>query len=405
MSIAAFIKGYVRINVTGLGTERFINICKNNGIKIYNLRYSDNQADMNMRASDFLKIKPIKKITGIRVRIIHRTGFPFFLHRNRKRHFFIYGILIFLLINIILSGYLWRIEVEGNSYYSAKEIIQYINSMDIHYGMRTKNISCYDIETSLRKEFEKITWVSVDIDGSRLRINIKENEDDNITASDDTAVDIVASKDGVISSIITRSGTPIVKAGDEVKAGDVLVMSKVESLNESGESFGIKYVHADADITIETEYQYDDSVQRAYEYKSYTGRVEESTGLKIGDNLINYNIKKCSFDNYDVITEYEKVSPYSNFYLPITYAYFYYKEYEIIETEYSDEELNDILNKNIDNYVNNLQENGIQIIQNSVKIDINDNMGVAGGIITVRESAVMTQPPVTEPASDETEME
>ena len=405
MSMVAFFRGYVRICITGLGTERFVNICKNNGIKIYNLSYSDNRAEMNMSASDFMKIKPIKKITGIKVKLIRRTGFPFFLYQNRKRHFFVYGILIFLLINIIMSGYLWRIEINGNTYYSAKEIIGYINEMGINYGTKTNDVSCYDIETSLRKKFDRITWVSADINGSRLRINIKENEDENIEPVAQNAADIVASKDGVVVSIITRSGTPIVKAGDQVKTGDVLVMSKVESLNESGESFGVKYVHADADIIIETQFNYDDTVQRTYEYKNYTGRTSQSTGLRIGGNLINYNPVKCNFENYDIITEYENLSPYENFNLPITYAYFYYKEYEILEAEHTNDELNDILNKNIDKYVNNLQENGIQIIENSVKISISDTMGVAEGIIRVWERAVITQPPVTEPAANETEGE
>ncbi len=400
MSLASFIRGYVRISVTGLGTERFINICRNNGIKLYNLSSRSIKADMDMSVSDFMKIKSAKRITGVRIELIRRVGAPFFLQRNRKRHFFVYGILIFLLINIILSGYLWRIEVEGNSYYSAKEIIQYINSMNIHYGMRTGDVSCYDIETALRKEFDKITWVSADIDGSRLRINIKENEDDTVDTKDDTPMDIAASKDGIITSIVTRSGTPIVKAGDEVKAGDVLVMSKVESLNESGESFGVKYVHADADIIIETDYTYTDTAERAYEYKNYTGRVKEGTGIKIGNNLINYNIKECSFENYDVVTEYETISPYTNFNLPITYAYFYYKEYEILTAEYTDDELSDILSQNIDKYINNLQENGIQIVQNSVKINIGSTGATAEGIIRVRESAVTEQPPVMEPAKD-----
>lgn len=82
--------------------------------------------------------------------------------------------MIFILVNIVMSGYLWRIRITGNMYYSSKEIIDYINSMDIHYGMKTGRIACDDIEAGLRQNFERITWVSADVNGSRLRINIKE---------------------------------------------------------------------------------------------------------------------------------------------------------------------------------------------------------------------------------------
>lgn len=37
--------------------------------------------------------------------------------------------------------------------------------------------------------------------------------------------------------------------------------------------------------------------------------------------------------------------------LPITYAYFYYKEYNITTSEYTDEELEAILNANLANYI------------------------------------------------------
>lgn len=233
--------------------------------------------------------------------------------------------MIFILVNIVMSGYLWRIRITGNMYYSSKEIIDYINSMDIHYGMKTGRIACDDIEAGLRQNFERITWVSADVNGSRLRINIKEENGGRTDDNDTSESDICAAEDGCIVSIITRSGTPIVKAGDEVKKGDVLVMSKVESFNESGECFGVRYVRADADIITETSINYSDGVLREHKLKEYTGRMHTGTGIKIGNRLINYNISKCKYDNYDVYTEYKEISPYENMNLPITYAYFIIK--------------------------------------------------------------------------------
>lgn len=394
MGFGTFFRGRVRIKVNGLGTERFFNICKNNGIRIYNLRFEDNEAYAAMSIEDFRKIRPFRSAAGVHVRIADRYGMPFWLYSNRNRQFFVCGIMLFFGINFFMSRYLWRIEVEGNSYYSEKTIIEFVESLDISYGTKTSDISCYYIETALRKEFDKITWVSADIDGSRLLINIQENEDARFTYEDGEPCDIVASKDGIVSSIITRSGTPIVKAGDEVKAGDVLVMSKVDSLNESGESFGVKYIEADADIILETEYYYNDYLDRSYEKKTYTGRQKERQGIKIGDRMINYNIGKCDYENYDVFVSYEKVKPYDNLSLPVTYAFLCYKEYEMIPSEYTDEELDSLLNEKIDKYIENLQENSVQIISNSVRIEISGDGAKAEGAISVRESAATKEPPV-----------
>lgn len=394
MGFGTFFRGRVRIKVNGLGTERFFNICKNNGIRIYNLRFEDNEAYAAMSIEDFRKIRPFRRAAGVHVEIADRYGMPFWLYSNRNRQFFVCGIMLFFGINFFMSRYLWRIEVEGNSYYSEKTIIEFVESLDISYGTKTSDISCYYIETALRKEFDKITWVSADIDGSRLLINIQENEDARFSYEEGEPCDIVASKDGIVSSIITRSGTPIVKAGDAVKAGDVLVMSKVDSLNESGESFGVKYIEADADIILETEYYYNDYLARSYEKKTYTGREKERQGIKIGDRMINYNIGKCDYENYDVFVSYESVKPYDNFSLPVTYAFLCYKEYEMIPSEYTDEELDSLLKEKINKYIENLQENSVQIISNSVRIEISVEGAKAEGAISVRESAATKEPPV-----------
>ena len=403
MNLEKELKGSVKISVCGLNTERFINICHNNNILLNNVITTDSGCILEISVSDFRKIKRPAHICRVRIRIMQRDGLPFVIHKYRKRYFFIYGIMIFILVNIVMSGYLWRIRITGNMYYSSKEIIDYINSMDIHYGMKTGRIACDDIEAGLRQNFERITWVSADVNGSRLRINIKEENGGRTDDNDTSESDICAAEDGCIVSIITRSGTPIVKAGDEVKKGDVLVMSKVESFNESGECFGVRYVRADADIITETSINYSDGVLREHKLKEYTGRMHTGTGIKIGNRLINYNISKCKYDNYDVYTEYKEISPYENMNLPITYAYFYYKEYNITTSEYTDEELEAILNANLANYIEKIQENGIQIIQNSVKIDIGSEAGQASGTLLIRTPATVHTAPVINPATEESE--
>ena len=89
MGFGTFFRGRVRIKVNGLGTERFFNICKNNGIRIYNLRFEDNEAYAAMSIEDFRKIRPFRSAAGVHVRIADRYGMPFWLYSNRNRQFFV----------------------------------------------------------------------------------------------------------------------------------------------------------------------------------------------------------------------------------------------------------------------------------------------------------------------------
>ena len=80
--------------------------------------------------------------------------------------------------------------------------------------MRKKKVDCPGIVKAIRKEYNDIVWVSASIDGSRLKIQIKENEDtfqEEMQGTEEVSekpTDLIAEEDGVITGIITRSGVP-----------------------------------------------------------------------------------------------------------------------------------------------------------------------------------------------------
>lgn len=79
-------------------------------------------------------------------------------------------------------------------------------------------MDCALIAEKLRGEFPNITWVSAKITGSRLLLEIKEN--DNIYKEkipEKGAYDLIADKTGKIVSMVTRKGTSLKKTGSFVK--------------------------------------------------------------------------------------------------------------------------------------------------------------------------------------------
>ena len=80
---------------------------------------------------------------------------------------------------------------------------------------------------------------------------MKENEDASFSLVDEKEpADLVAAKSGQIISMIVRAGTPVVHEGDQVQAGDLLVKSQVEVMNDEGMVAQTHLVHADADVKI-----------------------------------------------------------------------------------------------------------------------------------------------------------
>ena len=140
---------------------------------------------------------------------------------------------------VFYSGYIWDIHFEGNEKWTEETLLEFLETKNIAPGMPKKDIDCTQIVKDIRQQYDDIIWVSASIDGSRLRIQIKENEDtflqenpketenQPLTDAAETVsaagTDLVASANGVITSMITRIGTPLVHVGDTVEEGQILV--------------------------------------------------------------------------------------------------------------------------------------------------------------------------------------
>lgn len=72
-----YLKGYVRIRVSGYSPERFLNACRYKNIYIWDLKRVCGAYEMNLSVSGFRRLKEIIRKTGTKVCIIRRSGLPF----------------------------------------------------------------------------------------------------------------------------------------------------------------------------------------------------------------------------------------------------------------------------------------------------------------------------------------
>ena len=71
-----FLSGYVSLIAEGGFPERFINLCRLRGILLWELRCKDGVITACMGRKDYLKIRPVAKKSGMRVRIKKKSGLP-----------------------------------------------------------------------------------------------------------------------------------------------------------------------------------------------------------------------------------------------------------------------------------------------------------------------------------------
>lgn len=76
--IIRYVRGYLKIRVSGASVERFLNACSHRGIYLWGLKPVGAAYEMNITIKGFRQLKPVLRKTGTRIVIIKRTGLPFF---------------------------------------------------------------------------------------------------------------------------------------------------------------------------------------------------------------------------------------------------------------------------------------------------------------------------------------
>lgn len=393
-SIIRYMHGYVKIRVEGYSPERFLNLCSYHQIYIWGLTPCGNAYEMYMSLKGFRKLRPIVRKTHTRIVLILRVGLPFFIHKYRKRKLFFLSLLLCLGLLYLYSSFIWDIHFEGNEKWTNETLLEFLETKEVSPHMLKSKVDCAQIVKDIRKEYDDIVWVSASIDGSRLRIQIKENED-TFREEEDTGgeqeetkqpTDLIAAKDGVITSIITRSGVPQVHVGDTVSKGDVLVSGRVEVVSDSLEVIGYQYQKSDADIFADTQMHYEDTISTKYKKKYYEKSQKNLYYVKIGSWLLSGGTLKNNYKEWELHTSEHQLKLGESFYLPISYGRKVVKSYNSKEKTHTKEELQKELSENFEQFSKKLQEKGIQIKENSVKIHIDQNAATAVGELFLNES-------------------
>ncbi len=382
-----WLRGYVKVQISGVSPERFINLCLNKKIFLWNLVKADDYYQFHISVKNYRKLKPVVKKTGLIPRIKRKYGLPFYLHRNRKRKGFFIGVFLCILAVYMMSLFIWDISILGGSKYTPEAMLKFLNENQVYTGIRKKKVDCQEIEETIRLAYKDIGWVSAEIRGNRLIIKLTETSMPAPAQEARAPSHIIATKDAMIKSIITRTGTPLVKPGDVVKKGDILV----SGINNIEDDFDViidkKPVIASATITCKSYYDYYDAFSMFYMKKIFTDEVKKGYYIIIAGKKLFLHNPSNPFDKYDIIVNENKLHITDTFYLPFRYGSMTIREYTEEKQIYSEQEAVDMAKAKLKRYFDRLSDNGVLITENNVTIIIENNLCIAKGRIIVDEPA------------------
>ncbi len=322
-----FFLGILEIEIYGVYPEKVLNLCEKHKISIWDICYKKGKICCKIKVNDFKKLPKIFKKKGVRIHITKRQGLPFFTNRYKRRFGVFVGILIFILLLNYLSGFVWVIDVTGNKNVSEKEIISTCRQIGVKVGVPKNSFDPKNKAQELLLLNDKLSWASFNIEGSVLTVNVTEIKEKD--QSEFLASNLVADSDGIIKHIDVTVGNVVVKVGDTVKKGDVLVSGIIESENDT------KFVNPRGKIIAQTQNVV--SASQNYEIKesNLTGVQKSKFVLEIFSLKIPLYLGKEKGE-YDSETAAENLKLFGNF-IPVKLytKRFIFKESQKIKLDYN----------------------------------------------------------------------
>lgn len=219
-----YILGYVNIVVEGFSIERFINTCISKRIFFWStVRKKSTVFSACIGINSYREVVKIAKKNQCKIKIVKKCGLPFLLNKYRKRK--IFGIMLCFIIMAMIASYnfIWNIEITGIDEIKQTEILEYIKSEGIDIGKYKNNINLQNTINKIRILRDDVAWIGMEIKGTNLLIEVVEADEKPEIINKDEYCNIVATKDAIIVKANAQNGTPLVKEGDTVKKGEILI--------------------------------------------------------------------------------------------------------------------------------------------------------------------------------------
>ncbi len=294
-------KGNITMEIQSLIPEKFINLLWRNGIIVKNIKKINiTTVVLEVKLSDYSEINKVAKQTDTRIKIIGRQGLSFFLMKIRTRSALLFGVVLFGGIIYYLSTFVWNIEINTEHYISPYELRNQIKGFGVIPGLRKKNIDVYDIENKITRSNDEIMWVKARIEGVKLKVDVIERQSPPIIISNQTPCNLIANKDGIVVRVFTAEGTAVVKNGDMIQKGDLLVKG------EQGKEGSVYPVHAEGEVIAKTFYEEIKEVPLYNKSKIKTGNSISNLYIKFGNKKIYLKNNLIPYSNYDKIENKDK---------------------------------------------------------------------------------------------------
>ena len=152
------------------------------------------------------------------------------LKNNSSRIGFFLGTICVSVLLLFSSDVVWDVRIDGAQTQEVEqEILSCLSNSGLSVGKRWSKIDRSAVEIDFLSESKDVSWININRRGTVAYVKVESKE---VAPKDEESkgyASIVASRDCVIEEITVEKGVALVKKGESVRAGQVLISGVLPS--------------------------------------------------------------------------------------------------------------------------------------------------------------------------------
>lgn len=316
--------GWTEFRVTGASPEEFLNLCAGWSIPFWNLRWED---AVTLRITVPLRwtkrTREAAKKAQCEAEETARRGLPARAGAYRRRYALLAGAALGALLVVLCSNIIFVVDVTGNETVPTAVILSALEGVGVKPGAYGPALKERELANRALLSLPELSFLSINLYGIRAEVIVREEEKAPEVTDEDTPADIVADAGGIVTGIERSAGRVLVKVGDTVRPGQVLITGnmKLESAEYSTYDLGELVVRARGEVWGRTWRTLSAKLPLTAELKTYTGREKTLRWMDIFGNRVNfYRNSGISFPEYDKITSTRTLRLWNGTEMPLSFT-------------------------------------------------------------------------------------
>ena len=329
-----YLRGQVTVEVESAAPERVLNLCAAHGIPFWELCWL---SELRLRAvttrTALPRLRQLLTGAGAQLTVLRTEGAPE-VWRQYRRRYVLWGAAALLAVVLALgSTHIWAFEVTGNDAVPTETILRALEKHGVTLGGRSR-IDQEALRDRVLLELPDVVWLTVNMRGCTAHVQVVERQRPPHLYTDGEITNVVAARDGLVTSVQALDGEAQVMAGSTVTAGQVLISGVVDS-----DRRGYRLLHGMGQVWARTWYELSVSVPLTVREKGQETEAVTHLAVDVGRNRIKiYGKGSMTGPDCDKMTLYHQARLPFGLTLPVTLVTERTVRYAAGETERSPEE-------------------------------------------------------------------